>query len=187
MELSGGVQAHEEQSGEMRNVKTKTSSKPSHDPRFGRFLRALALRVLTLRRRQGDTMDGLARACNVTRGTIHKVEHPQEGEDISLGTVWCIAQHFGMPLEKLLDGLDATGNRVSPEGMESGIRSLNEEDYLALSLVPEETALQLLADLAEQACLVAKDESQLEILAQHSARLRQRRYSLLLKRRETEG
>lgn len=159
--------------------------KASYNPKYVNYLKALATRIVSLRRGTGETMEGLAQACHVTRGTIHKVEHPQENEDITLGTVWAMARHFGMTLEELLNGLDERAERGNLSAVDSAARELSEEDYMAFARVTEETSLQIRADLAEQACLVATDETELELLAQHSARLRQRRYSLLLKKRET--
>ena len=59
-------------------------------------------------------------------------------------------------------------------------------DFLALNLLPETKSLQVRAELAEEACLMAKDIQQMESLSKHSSRLRQRRYRLLLKQREAQ-
>ncbi len=163
---------------------TKESSKPSHSPRFHRYLQLLAGRVQALRRRDNVTMEQLAIACGVTRGTIHKIEHPSEKEDLSLGTVWAIAQHFNVPLDEMLQGIDKSLDDNGDDALANSQQWLEKEDMLAFSLVSELISLQVRADLSEQACLVANDEQQLESLAQHSAKLRQRRYALLLKQRE---
>lgn len=130
-------------------------------------------------------MEELASECGVTRGTIHKIEHHEANEDISLATIWTIANHFHVDIENLLGGINKIIKNETGDPFADSSHWLEAEDMLAFSLLSELAVLQARADLAEQACLIAKDEKQLEQLAQHSAKLRQKRYSLLLKQRES--
>lgn len=126
-------------------------------------------------------MEELANACGVTRGTIHKIEHPSRAEDISLATLFAMTLHFGISLEDLFREIEKHEPFRTSDAAEQN-RWFQQDDYLALALLPEHHALQVRANLAEQACLHTTDQSQLETLAKHSAKLRQRRYALVSKK-----
>jgi transcriptional regulator with XRE-family HTH domain len=158
---------------------SKQTAKPSHDLKFHAFSNELASRVQALRKSNGDTMEELALACGVTRGTIHKIEHPSPQEDLSLATLFAIAGRYNTALSDLLQGIEKAPQRQTDD--ESTSRWFENDDYLALSMLNEVLALQVRADLAEQACLHVHDEHVLEILAKHSAKLRKLRYSILKK------
>jgi transcriptional regulator with XRE-family HTH domain len=155
----------------------KPTTKPSHDPKFHAFSDELASRVQALRKSNGDTMEELALACGVTRGTIHKIEHPSPQEDLSLATLFAIARRYDTAVSDLLLGIEKAPQRQNDD--ESTSRWFENEDYLALSVLNEVLALQVRADLSEQACLHVHDEHVLEVLAKHSAKLRKLRYSIL--------
>lgn len=161
------------------------TTKPSHDIRFRTIMQKLASRFARLRSNRGDSMEKVARACGITRGTVFKTENPGDHEDLSLATVWSIARHHGLALEDIFKGLEPKAS-TSLDDLIPASPHLDKVDELALSLVSEAAALQFRADLAEAACLVAKDEEQLELLSKHSSKLRLKRYQLLIKQRETE-
>lgn len=161
----------------------KISGKPSHEPRFRLLINKLAHRLAKLRANKNDSMEKVARACGITRGTVFKTENPGENEDLSMATVWSIAHHHGMTVDELLRGLDGKG-ASSLDDLMPGSPHLEKIDELALSLVPEASLLQFRADLAEAACLAAQNEEQLELLSKHSSRLRLKRYQLLIRQRE---
>lgn len=162
----------------------KINGKPAHEPRFRLLINKLAHRFAKLRANRNDSMEKVARACGITRGTIFKTENPGENEDLSLATVWSIAHYHGMSVDELLRNLDGKA-ASSIDDLMPGSPHLEKIDELALSLVPEASLLQFRADLAEAACLAAQNEEQLELLSKHSSRLRLRRYQLLIRQRET--
>lgn len=161
----------------------KINGKPAHEPRFRLLINKLAHRLARLRANRSDSMEKVARACGITRGTIFKTENPGENEDLSLATVWAIAHYHGLSVDELLRGMDGKAVSSLDEVM-PGSPHLEKIDELALSLVSEASLLQFRADLAEAACLVAQNEEQLDQLSKHSSKLRLKRYQLLIRQRE---
>ncbi len=161
-----------------------SKQKPSSSTKFFSLAQNLAIRIQALRRAKGETMEQLAVACSVTRGTIHKIEHPSPGEDISLATIGIMASHFGISLENLFSEIEKQSchSHDSKENRDTNSVWFQEEDYLAITLLPTAAALQTRADLIEQACLHSTNPQQLEILAKHAARLRQRRFAMISKK-----
>jgi transcriptional regulator with XRE-family HTH domain len=155
--------------------------KPSHDSTFFHLAEKLALRIQSLRRTRGDTMEQLAVSCGVTRGTVHKIEHPSAGEDVSLATLSAMSKHFGVTLAQLFQEIEQL-NAQPAENDADQSRWFQHEDYLAITLLPEHQALQMRADLSEQACLHSSEPQQLETLAKHAAKLRKRRFTLVLQK-----
>ncbi len=149
------------------------------------------MRVQSLRRAKGLTMEQLATACGVTRGTIHKLEHPSPGEDVSLATLVAITKICDTTLDELFKNLSdvesfkvnashATRTQATSHSQER--RWFQQEDYLAVALLPETHVLQAKADLCEQACLHSTDPQQLDILAKHAAKLRHLRFQITSKK-----
>lgn len=161
----------------------KIVTKPSHEPRFRAIINKLANRFARLRSQKGESMEKVARACGLTRGTIFKTENPGENEDLSLATVWSIARHHGLSLEDMFKGIDSKSS-TSLEELVPSTPHLEKLDEVALSLVSEISLLQFRADLAEAACLAAQNEEQLEQLSRHSSKLRLKRYQMLIRQRE---
>jgi transcriptional regulator with XRE-family HTH domain len=163
----------------MAKTTNKQTIKPSHDPKFFEFAQNVATRIQALRKSNGDTMETLATACGVTRGTIHKLEHPAPQEDMPLATLFSIAKRYNMSMSDLLFGIEKSPTPTVRNEDEIVPRWFDNEDFLALSVLNEVLALHIRADLAEQACLYAHEEHVLEVLAKHSAKLRKQRYSIL--------
>lgn len=157
--------------------------KPSHDPHFRKILVGLSERLAYLRAAKNESMEKVAQACGITRGTVFKTEHPQEDEDLSLATVWSIARHHGLSLEAIFQGLEDRPKDDAAELLGKA-KAIDRIDELAFSLVDEMKSLQIRADVAEEACLNATSDKQLENLSKHSAKLRQKRYQLILEQRE---
>lgn len=155
------------------------TTKPSHDPKFFEFAQNIATRVQALRKSHGDTMEMLAIACGVTRGTIHKIEHPAPQEDIPLATLFSIAKKYNMSMSDVFYGIEKSPTPVTRNEGDLVSRWFENEDFLGLSVLNEVQALEVRADLAEQACLHAHEEQVLEVLAKHSAKLRKQRYAIL--------
>jgi transcriptional regulator with XRE-family HTH domain len=161
------------------------SQKPSHNEDFYHLAQKVALRVQSLRRTHGDTMEQLAVACGVTRGTVHKIEHPNTGEDVSLATLFAMTKHFGITLDQLFQEIEQLKMQPTEDDSQQS-RWFQHEDYLAITLLPEHQALQIRADLSEQACLQCTEPLQLEALAKHASKLRKRRFSLTLQKSKSK-